>query len=130
MPILRNRNPWLKLAAIYLAGVSVVALIAYVRGNGGDALAAGLTALLLGIVTAVVLWWHRRSGTSEDTRDTPAWRILSWFAVTPALLGIALAIAMANGNTGDAVVIAALLALGVVVFALVAFVIIRHRERV
>lgn len=56
-------------------------------------------------------------------------RTLSRFAVTPGLLGVALGIAIAMGDTGDAVVIAALLVPGVVLFAVVWFVLIRDRDR-
>lgn len=56
-------------------------------------------------------------------------RTLSRFAVTPALLSVALGVAIAMGDTGDALVIAALLVPGVVLFAAVWFVLIRYCDR-
>jgi hypothetical protein len=53
------------------------------------------------------------------------WRLVA----VPALLGVALGISVANGQTGDAVIIAVLLAFGLILFGVAAFLGVRHRDR-
>jgi len=57
-------------------------------------------------------------------------RRLPWrLVVIPALLGVALGVSVANGRTGDAVIIAVMMVLGLVLFAAAAFLGITRRDR-
>jgi hypothetical protein len=53
------------------------------------------------------------------------WRLLA----VPALLGVALGISVTNGRTGDTVIIALLLVVGLALFAAGAFLGFSHRDR-